>query len=1530
MGSIYYTEFTYKASGLPQILSEFRAAAKEIEATSKSMGKINFIVNDTSLKEASVSAQALNKELQKLSASGASALNISGDFSRLETVLVNIDRNIANLSTHLGAAGAASARLGEETASAANTGAASLGRMTTAVNTTQGATTRLDVSLKGIGGSISSSASAFTGFASSAARSFASATSEAIKFAATMTGAVTGSIERAAGAMGGLGMAAARMGTAGLATALSGPKNAAMWAAPMSTSLASTLLSPEVILGAGSIASLYTASNLEKIASTAAAKSGAYIGGTGDLNADKIKQLVIDVAQSFAGKSVYTPNQVAQGEQSYAAMGGKLTDVNTTKGVMQNTLDFAQAVTMDVAPAMELLYSQALNWAGFQTMQGPQASAAIQKQADMLTVLSNQTRLNADDLSNALKSVTSVASTSGMSQAQTYAAVGTMSQLGRNPEQAGTDIRRLMLRLTPSYNSLQQQEADEAGLWTDAKGKEKDLSALNEGLKQIGLTYKDINLETTKGDLVGSIQKIDKAMNSKGWDKLTQESFLKTLLGVQGTTPFYLLGQESGKNINADLLSKEENSQGAAARGAATATDNFWGSIKKLWSNVEGTANEIGVKLIPKATDFINYINDSALPALKEFGSILASGDWSKIGDTFKGLIDQFQNGAEGFSNIFKNYFTGGAFGKDLQGATDWVKGLWNSIDWDQAGRTWDNLRQGLESAFTIVAKWLEDRVNEIPWATVETKLENAFTSAGNWLQTKIEGINWDAVGTKLGQILTGMGSILEKALRAVPWASIASALGDALSAIVVSIKWDEAITNAFNVGVSIGAQIVAGIMASDIPAALGNIGVGVYNAFVPMLQSMAMAVTSMKQDIMSIPDKISNFVKNPLGGGSSDNLDTAKGLKDTAQLQAVGGTPASMVVPQLGESNQASVPLKDYPYMAGILKQNPDKTWTLSYGGQGESNDFPQGNMSNQDEFNIIREYQKNNIPLFENKGNSPSNIRVASESYGVGGSSQYTSSQQAQIDKQMVSAAQSLDKSLQTQSVLGEIYKNYSPNAPKITGTGAIGSISTQSMDYANQPEGQPTYDLGKSLGDIGSALMGFANSQAGISKNDQGQSVFSKYGDQNPYVLSDAAPITDIPAPNPSGINPIVQHYNPDTGNYKPAPGTPENPIVVDKNPQIDDTNKYLKQLPQDLRDSINKSDWGAVSAYMGKAAGYPEGTSTISADTAKKYNDERGSNSLAEILASALGIKLAEPYKYNSETAKNTKESADNTKATANNTSNLRDSLKKTADDLANQNREDAYQTLADQIKAGEGSGLPGSAAASTGSGNGGAYGGAVRIGLNAQGIQTAVIGQVAQRNWQTGWANPEDLTGTSKHALSMGNSIVKVDADTSQADKKIANTEKPGKKTITALGDFANFNTEVARATAPGTKYINIVTAGGNTASNPASVGNFYNNSQSGIYNAPASSNPAAISNFFSAPKKYHSGGITPGSPNQEMLAIVRGQERITPLNNERDDSPSVIHIHAEGAIFVGNRGLQQLAEEISRLSNDRVMYSLGK
>ena len=1677
MGSVYYTEFAYKATGLPKILSEFRAAAKEIEATSKSMGKINFMVNDASLKKAAESAQVLSRELTKLGTTGTG--NLSATFTKLESTLSKVEQSVFNLVASMDKIGASSANF-SKVSSSASTAASSIGRVSTATNTAATSSTRLATSLSEVGASVSRSATSFVSFSSSAAKAFTAATGEAIKFAATMSGAVVGSIERAGAAMMGLGASAARMGASGLAGAMAMPKNAAMWAAPMATSLMQTLLSPEVLLGLGGGYSLYSASGLEKTASAAAAKSGAY-----GADANQIKQIVTDVANSFGGKSVYTPNAVAQGELSYAAMGGKLTDLNTTKGVMQNTLDFAQAVTMDVAPAMELLYSQALNWVGFQAMQGPEASAAIQKQADALTVLSNQTRLNANDLGNALKSVTSVAATSGMSQEQTYAAVGTMSQLGRNPEQAGTDIRRLMLRLTPSYNALQQEEADQMGLWTDAKGKEKDLSALNEGLKTIGLTYKDINLEANKGDLAASIKKIDSAMTSKGWDKLTQESFLKTLLGVQGTTPFYLLGQESGQKTYYDLLNKLLGSEGAAAKGAKTATDNLRGSVSKLLSHIVANANAIGEKLIPGATKLANYLNESAIPTLEKFGTAIASGDWTTVGDMFEGLIDSIQNGAESLSESFKNLFTGDA----LKGSLDWIGDIWDSIDWDQMGRTWDNVVEGLTGAFETASTWLQGRIDSIDWGNVESRLGTALDAAGTWLENKINGINWDTVGTKIGNVLTWAGGILEKVIKAIPWGSILTALTNAITAAVMAVNWPAAFSGALNAASGVGKAIYDGVANSGLGVYLQNIAINFRNSITGAINDASMALA----DLAMAGGLSPKTVIETTGGIKakiSEIADTAYNKIDAARKTENIGPIVTATIKGLGQSNIPilNTPLEERAKESTTIEKWATGLWDTFFGenkksslGAGELEPEPApasaqidisqiSTMKSQrtypDSFynttqgltapssflttdpaaekelrsfsNYLEniklpayklgtqeclqdyEFAKNGyrnyvlrtsdesdneywkdinlvnledsyhyIPGMTPAGLSPSfpqnthifDPRIASDRTDI---PFYEGTISNLPGYKGESSASLIPKYTKNPKNVEEVWPSeeydFSPNTMKIgehlnfpIQAGISGASNPKKSLFGSGAELSPS-DAAAVAGNMGgtptidySQTPSFASQQENADALTQSgggyvtvDAGFGEGGDGGDTGTTPVSTSSAISTPTEAAIQAIKDYVNQEREPYyaleafknDPAgtignfllgkdwetplspvtvenqqPGVPgqmgggdptvakqtvkaledQPPVIEEQTKAIKDSSNLISYLPDELQSAFKGSvpDYNKIADYMTK-----EYSSSNKAKDYEKFDNriKETSDDLIATLFAGMGITAAELVKI--------KEKADkideNTNGTKENTKGLKGFDTKSLKE--NVFGTPSLGTIKDDY----------SGALGTGAGTGtGAYGGgAVRIGIDENGRQVAVIGQVRQSSWaqERGkrWAEQSELSGTSKNALSVGNSIVKVQMDTSDYDSKKAELGKGISKQITPVVQLGGYYAAKAEIQASVTKFVNVVT-------------NYMNNNPSVAAGTtkPFSVNPANVPTQTITFKKYHSGGVTPGNPNQEMLALVRGQERITPINSGNRNSgggDTIIHVHAEGAIFAGNRGITQLAEEISRISNDRMLY----
>jgi len=1661
MVSTYYTDFTYRAKGLDAVLKQFRAATKEIEQTSKKLGKITFTVNDAALKNAAKSAQLLNQELTKLGTAQVGG-KLSGDFGRLNTVVANLEKSVTGLTAKFSSIGASASSFSQVSTSA-NTAAQAITKISTSANTAKTSSTNLASSFKGIGTSISASAKSFTGFSSAAVKAFATATSAALKFATTMSGAVTGSIGKAAAAMGGVATAGGRMGASALATAAAMPRNAALWAAPMATSMLQTILSPEILLGLTSGYGLYSYAQLEKEGSRAAAKSGAY-----GPEAETIKQLVIDVAQSFKGKSIYGSVDIAKAEAAYAAMGGSIKDLSVTKEVTKNTLDFAQAVDMELAPAMELLYSQALNWAGFSTMQGPEAGKAIGDVGDALTVLSNQTRLNADDLNVALKAVTPVAKTSGMDIAQTYAAVGTLSNLGRNPEEAGTDVRRLLLRLTPSYNALQQQEADELGLWTDAKGKQKDLSALNTALKELGLTYEDLSVKTQKGDIAGVIKDIGEAMDAKGWSDLEKAAYLKTQLGIQGTTPFLQMASDAGQEQYAALLEQLYNRLGISAKTAETQTNNLTSATKKLLENIKGSLQNVGKALEPSATKFVNYLNENVVPALDKLGGMISKGDWAGAGDMFEGFIDQGQNWLESLSEGFENALSG----DKVSGALDWIGDIWDSIDWDQLGRTLENVGEGLKSAFETASSWLQDRINSIDWGEVESKLGNALETAGTWLENKINGINWDDVGTTIGNILTTAGGLLEKAIRAIPWTSIFTALGDAIYAAASSIDWIGAFQTAFTAIESIGTYAYNGIANSGIGTYLQGVAINFANTITMSIGAAiaSLAGAAMKYGLLSpseanqasgiLPevinkakgvgefiasptaphealfntdynspgstntglfslegnvDRFSNFakpltlnlderakestslekwaqnfwdsyIKSPssTSGGAFDpfansgpapeaTVPPAVATLDMSQVQ-VGPSSSSLsenLFSGIRESDQKELQsyydfiqeeeLPDWQegtfeclqafekskndYKKSLLSDKDktnDEYWKdLNLVNAEDSYHFltgitPSGtigNPSNTYLFDAAKDTYEGTIAKTSSDYNQESMMRLSTEYKNIKNDLEHIRAEKA-YDFVPNTNQSGIYRDFGTQpgitplgggaGVGGTVERSY-PGIERspLVGQDAVDAVfksASKEQDFQKKSSekrensenhkntastAQNTERVALSLEGMKSELSGLGVTQTGAyfsgtdptGKSWQSPSAFSKDEAETVYneLIKKGYKIT--------GVGGTATGQIPSATTQQQQQKTLETEVKTTQ-----ETNNLLKNFPSEIAAAFsdNGVDYKALSKAIDDVyyQGDPNNLYGFSAKSLEEYDKplEGTSDDLITALNYILSAAI-ENRKVEEKVVENTKDTADNTKKSSDKSALKGFDTKKLWSDTFGTPDLSAIQDSS-LLSAEKSAAL----AAQTASDS---YGGVVRIGLDALGRQVAVIGRVAQQNWETGWANQEDLTGPSKNAVSLGNTIVpaEIKLDSTAAESKLAEIKTPITKIVnTKIGSVPDFSAIAASITKTVNVVTNYITSGSKTTTTPVTV--------------KTNSTP-----------KFHSGGVTPGSPGHEMLAILRGQERIVPLDSgsgrQQSSGVTTIHIHAEGATFVGNRGITQLAEEISRLQNDKAIFTVS-
>jgi hypothetical protein len=403
----------------------------------------------------------------------------------------------------------------------------------------------------------------------------------------------------------------------------------------------------------------------------------------------------------------------------------------------------------------------------------------------------------------------------------------------------------------------------------------------------------------------------------------------------------------------------------------------------------------------------------------------------------------------------------------------------------------------------------------------------------------------------------------------------------------------------------------------------------------------------------------------------------------------------------------------------------------------------------------------------------------------------------------------------------------------------------------------------------------------------------------------------------------INSITKLQKDTSGNILP----PSNSDIITQEKQqkiTEQNNKVITTLSEDIKSfppeiaaafSENGVDYSAISKAISDVYFQGDTSKTIKPETLKDWDNtlkDTSDDLITDLKLLTAG--LIENRKVEEKIVKNTDDTKKSSEKTASNTKGLQGFDTKALERSVFNTP--SLGTIKDDYS-GALKGTTPTATTPTGAGAG-AYGGAVRIGLDAQGRQVAVIGQVAQRNWQTGWANQEDLSGPSKNAMSVGNSIVKIEVDSSAYDsKKVEMQQKVIKPLDIKISSYPDFSSILATQT----KFINVVT-------------NYTNNSAPAIAAAtgsvkPFAANPANIPTKTITFKKYHSGGVTPGSPNQEMLAIVRGQERIIPLDSKQQSSGTVhIHIHAEGATFIGNRGITQLAEEVSKYQNDKTIFTV--
>lgn len=1131
MTSTYYTTFLFKGSGLDKVLADFNRAAAQIEAKSAALGKINF----------------------------------SGLGSALP-ILKNIDNTLMLAAQHAGMLSSQAAKAG----TAFNPMASGATRAAAATKSVSNSMTQLSAAA----GSAASAAGRTTGAMSSlgaAGRGAFNGIVAGARSAVTALGSVTAAAATTTRAMGRMGMVAA--------APFAGMKGAAMWASPLAMGALSTYARPGDIAALGAGYGLYKSMGFEREARLAAVRQGwisnktypEYGGLTGAELRDQSTKQMKDLASQLAlsSYSAYGPSDIMQSINEAAALGISPQKMNAQ--MVDAWLNFSKVAEMDTATSAKTLFAQVVAREGLSGVTGEN----FEKYSDYLSTLANISPLRGEDLTTALKKSTPVASAYGQSIESQYSSIAALSLLGMQPQEADAAYRRMLLRLTPGWNTLQEQEAAELGENVTKTGKEKDLSSFNAALKGIGLKWEDV-MPSGNLDLVN----VAKTLNDKlkGMSDLDRNAFLKTIAGIQGITP--LLSLMQNPDLLDSLVDQFENVSGATKDSAKYITDDFQGSLEKLKAAADVAAIKVGNSLSPAFQKFTDYVRES-IPALEEFGSAIISGDWGKAG----GMLENFVNNA----------------------------------------------------------------------APV---LANAFESLGDWIEKGIDSVNWESAGVKIGSLIdSGIQWGIDQAEK-LPWEKIATAAGNALTRIAVSIDWSDAIAKAFDAGLSIGQQIIAGIMASNIPMAISNLGAQIYNAFTPMLASVAGAFTMLKQDIGSALQPFT-YAWNSMKDAVNYYRDGGEG--------APGASGSTVSTTQTGPINP-----QDTPLAAGT------RVYISNQGGNYKLYDWESGRRisgvtsdTSVEARQIIaqhgwQEASAPNTPTSSRYWDTGESVLSGSEVYqstknptaiyGLGSQTfaSLSPEEKANFQKVVIASAGGNVQQLGLPGVLSAMY-----------GSTALAK-STDSKLHIMSAENEGSW-WDKPLGwDKVASAPGALYNWAGEQYNDvktgvkegAGEAWDATYGENGAALKF----WQDWYMPEGSRTKEVVDSYK-EAEAQKIASGelklaNPSVPITVE-DPNME---TYFKQLPPELQSAIDDSKWGDVADYMTKATGQT--------DTAKQYEalyKDRGKENLSEILKNQLYWQrkelqsLPEIEKNTAEIAKEEKKTSeegektsDNTKQTAENT------------------------------------------------------------------------------------------------------------------------------------------------------------------------------------------------------------------------------------------------------------------------------------
>ena len=521
--------------------------------------------------------------------------------------------------------------------------------------------------------------------------------------------------------------------------------------------------------------------DLEEASSQAASKAVDVHGKSADeigAEYDKLLKHVMDVSADVGASTVFDDLQVAKTFDALAAGGVDISHVGRTQ--LLPFMNLASSTGEDLGDVTNLLTGSMASF-GY----GMDDSAII---ADQLAMAMNGSKASMGTLNYALRQGGSAASATGMELSEFSAIVGVLADRNYTGEQSGAALKTSMLAL---YNPTKVQK---------------------EAMEKLGITYDQVDPR------VHSFRDTLKLLLDKGADI---GDFGQIFTDSSGAVMYALA--EEGDAVDS-LRTKIEGSQGLSQTMSDLMmdSDRLVGALEEAKGATMGMVTAIGGYLEPAAVKLLNAWKD-LIPALREFGSAIASGDWSKVGQL---LGDAWTVAKEKGLAFF-----------------DWAKTALQSVDWGSiasqaGGLIADGIKRGIGlladiggwiygylinydygAAGTVIAGWIRTGFSYLSdlgaslygWIT-----NHDFTAAGStiagWIRTGIETLK--DIGATIGGWIENHGG----------WQGIGRAVGEKISAGIKALttyangiadrlkEWYN--SSGQSIGQDIGNKIAAGIKA--------------------------------------------------------------------------------------------------------------------------------------------------------------------------------------------------------------------------------------------------------------------------------------------------------------------------------------------------------------------------------------------------------------------------------------------------------------------------------------------------------------------------------------------------------------------------------------------------------------------------------------------------------------------------------------------------------------------------------------------